>query len=182
MEIISVILLAIAVAMDAFAISICKGIKVKDKLNKNSAIVGLWFGSFQGVMPLIGYFFMDNVGKYVESIKVYIIFLLLLYIGVAMILEARKEEDLDASLDFKTMLLLSIATSLDALSVGMTISLLNINIFFAVSVIALITFLFSFFGVKIGSKFGNKYKTKAEVVGGIILILIGLKILLQYLF
>ena len=181
MDIFEIVILAIAVAMDAFAVAICKGITIKTNLNKNSIIVGTWFGLFQGIMPLIGFFIMDKVDHYIEGIKEYVIFALLLYIGIMMIVESRKKEEFDSSLKFKEMLLLSLATSLDALSIGVTLSLLETNIFIAVTIIAIITFLFGFMGVKIGNKFGDKYKSKAEIVGGIILILIGLKVLLEYL-
>ena len=180
MDIFEIVILAIAVAMDAFAVAICKGITIKTNLNKNSIIVGTWFGLFQGIMPLIGFFVMDKVDHYIEGIKEYVIFALLLYIGIMMIVESRKKEEFDSSLKFKEMLLLSLATSLDALSIGVTLSLLETNIFIAVTIIAIITFLFGFMGVKIGNKFGDKYKSKAEIVGGIILILIGLKVLLEY--
>jgi len=180
-DIFEIVILAIAVAMDAFAVAICKGITIKTNLNKNSIIVGTWFGLFQGIMPLIGFFIMDKVDHYIEGIKEYVIFALLLYIGIMMIVESRKKEEFDSSLKFKEMLLLSLATSLDALSIGVTLSLLETNIFIAVTIIAIITFLFGFMGVKIGNKFGDKYKSKAEIVGGIILILIGLKVLLEYL-
>ena len=181
MGILGIIVLSIGVAMDAFAVSICKGITIKNKVNKNAGIVGLWFGLFQGLMPLLGFFFMGIIDRYIQGIKEYIIFGLLAYVGVSMIVEAKKQEEFNDGVGFKEMLVLAIATSLDALSVGMTLELLEINIFIAVTVIAVITFLFSFFGVKIGNKFGNKYKTKAEIIGGIILIIIGLKILLEYL-
>jgi len=180
-DIFEIVILAIAVAMDAFAVAICKGITIKTNLNKNSIIVGTWFGLFQGIMPLIGFFIMDKVDHYIEGIKEYVIFALLLYIGIMMIVESRKKEEFDSSLKFKEMLLLYLATSLDALSIGVTLSLLETNIFIAVTIIAIITFLFGFMGVKIGNKFGDKYKSKAEIVGGIILILIGLKVLLEYL-
>lgn len=181
MDFVELILLAIGVAMDAFAVSICKGITIKKDLNKSSLIVGVYFGSFQGIMPLIGYFAMNLISNYLGGIKEYIIFGLLLYVGITMILEARKEEKFDDSLSFVNMLVLSLATSLDALSVGPSLSLLSINIFLCVFIIAIITFLFSFIGVKIGNKFGDKYKSKAEILGGIVLILIGIKVLLEYL-
>lgn len=181
MNFFGIIVLAMGVAMDAFAVSICKGITVEKELNKKASIVGAWFGFFQGLMPLIGFFFMDMVDHYLDGIKEYVIFGLLSYIGIAMIVEAFKKEEFNNSVGFKEMLILSIATSLDALSVGMTISLLKVNVFLAVITIALITFLFCFAGVKIGNKFGTKYKNKAEIAGGVILIIIGLKILLGHL-
>ena len=181
MDYLQLIVLAIGVAMDAFAVSICKGITIKKNINKSSLIVGSWFGSFQGVMPLIGYFVMSAISRYVDGIKEVIIFALLLYVGISMLIEANKEEKLDGSLSFTNMLVLSIATSLDALSIGMSLALLSINVFVCVLVIAIVTFTFSFFGVKIGNKFGVKYKKSAEITGGIVLILIGLKVMLQYL-
>ena len=181
MDYLQLIVLAIGVAMDAFAVSICKGITLKKDLNKSAFIVGSWFGSFQGIMPLVGFFIMSAISKYIEGIKEVVIFALLLYVGITMILEAKKEDKLDGSLTFINMLVLSIATSLDALSVGMSLSLLNINVFICVVIIAFITFMFSFLGVKIGNKFGTKYKAKAEIIGGIVLILIGFKVILQYL-
>ena len=180
MDCIQLILLAIGVAMDAFAVSICKGITIKKDINKSALIVGSYFGFFQGVMPLIGYYVMDAISSYIEGTKEFIVFGLLMYVGIMMILDSKKEEKLDGSLKVFTMLILSIATSLDALSVGMSLSLLSINVFICVIVIALITFGFSFVGVKIGNKFGDKYKTKAEILGGSVLILIGLKVILEY--
>ena len=129
MEIYGVVLLAIGVAMDAFAVSICKGITIKESLNKKSLIVGMWFGLFQGIMPLIGYFLIDSVAHHLDGVKSYVIFALLAYIGISMVVESFKKEDISDSLEFKEMLVLSIATSLDALSVGMTISLLEINVY-----------------------------------------------------
>lgn len=182
MEILNVLLLSIAVAADAFAVALCKGVTIKNKINKNALIVGLWFGLFQGVMPLIGYLFMDNIEKYIMGIKDFIIFILLSYIGISMILESKKEEHFSESIGFKEMLGLSIATSLDALSIGATLSIYKTSAYVIVALIAIVTFLFSFMAVRIGNKFGDKYKTKAEIIGGVILILIGLKVLIEYLF
>lgn len=181
MEIISVFLLSIAVAADAFAVALCKGVTIKNKINKNALVVGLWFGLFQGTMSLIGYCFMDNIERYIMGIKDFIIFALLVYIGVSMILESRKEEQFDDSVKFREMLGLSIATSLDALSIGATLSIYEMSVYIIVVLIGIVTFLFSFVAVIIGNKFGDKFKTKAEITGGIILILIGLKVLLEYL-
>lgn len=181
MDVLQLLLLAIGVAMDAFAVSICKGIMIKKDINKSALIVGSWFGTFQGLMPLIGYFIMSSISDYIQGVKELIIFALLLYVGIAMILESKKEDKLDGSLNFITMFILAIATSLDALSIGMSLSLLNIHIFICVLTIAIITFIFSFIGVKIGNKFGDKYKSKAELIGGIVLILIGVKVILEYL-
>lgn len=182
MEILSVLLLSIAVAADAFAVALCKGVTIKNKINNNAIIVGLWFGLFQGVMPLIGYLFMDNIEKYIVGIKEFIIFALLVYIGVSMIIESKKEEQFNCSVGFKEMLGLSVATSLDALSIGATLSIYKTSVYIIVILIAVITFLFSFMAVRIGNKFGNKYKNKAEIIGGVILILIGLKVLVGCMF
>lgn len=178
MGIYGVVLLALGVAMDAFAVSICKGITIKEKIMKKAFVVGIWFGAFQGIMPLVGYFLIDNVAYYIEDIKGYLIFTLLSYIGVVMIVESFKKEEINGFVKFKEMITLAFATSLDALSVGMTISLLKINIYMAVVIIAFITFLLCSLGVKIGSAFGEKFRSQAEIVGGVILIIIGLKVLL----
>lgn len=182
MEILEIILLAIAVASDAFAVALCKGVTIKKQVNKDAVVVGLWFGLFQGVMPLLGYLFMDNIEKYIAGVKDIIIFVLLVYIGISMILESKKEEHFNNSVAFKEMLGLSIATSLDALSIGATLSIYKASVYIIAILIALITFLFSFVAVKIGNKFGDKYKSKAEILGGIVLILIGCKVLIEYLF
>ncbi len=181
MGLFDIFMLAVAVATDAFAVSICKGTTIRENLKKKAITVASWFGVFQGIMPLIGFFLMDSVEKYLSGIKAYVIFGLLAYIGISMIVNSLKNEKIDSSLKFKEMLVLSLATSLDALSIGMTVSLLSVNVYLAVSIIPLITFMFCFFGVIIGSKFGEKYKNKAEIIGGIILIILGLKVLIGYL-
>ena len=181
MGLFDIFMLAVAVATDAFAVSICKGTTIRENLKKKAITVASWFGVFQGIMPLIGFFLMDSVEKYLSGIKAYVIFGLLAYIGISMIVNSLKNEKIDSSLKFKEMLVLSLATSLDALSIGMTVSLLSVNVYLAVSIITLITFMFCFFGVIIGSKFGEKYKNKAEIIGGIILIILGLKVLIGYL-
>ena len=178
------IITAIALSMDAFAVSICKGLAMKKVSFKEMAIVGLWFGGFQALMPLIGYFLGSAFEKYIISFDHWIAFTLLALIGIMMIKEScsKEEEKTDASLCFKTMLLMAIATSIDALAVGVSYGILpNVNIWVAISSIGIITFLFCVLGVKIGNIFGAKYKSKAELIGGIILILIGLKILLEHL-
>ena len=182
MGLFDVFMLAIAVAMDAFAVSICKGTTIRENLKKKSFIVASWFGAFQGIMPLIGFFLMDSIEQYLNGIKEYVIFGLLAFIGISMIINSLKNEKIDSSLKFKEMIILSLATSLDALSIGMTISLLRVNVYLAVSIITIVTFMFCFLGVIIGSKFGEKYKNKAEIFGGVILIILGLKVLLGYLF
>lgn len=180
MGILDLFILAVGLSMDAFAVSICKGLSLKKIKPKHMVIAGLWFGGFQGLMPLIGYFlgsfFSDMITKYAH----WIAFLLLLFLGGSMIKEAYGNEDeLDASMSVGNMFLLAVATSIDALAVGVTFAFLQVHIIPAVSFIGVITFIFSALGVKIGSIFGTKYSRKAQLSGGIILILIGLKILLE---
>ena len=179
MGITELFVLAIGLSMDAFAVSICKGLSLGKISWKHMCIVGAWFSGFQALMPLTGYFlgsfFTDMVTKYSH----WIAFVLLAFIGVNMIRESKSEEKVDNSMTVKSMLLLAIATSIDALAVGVTFGFLEVNIIYAVLFIGTITFLCSAAGVKIGSLFGLKYKAKAEVCGGIILIVIGAKILLE---
>ena len=183
MSLFELFLVAVGLSMDAFAVSICKGLAMQKMNLKNAAIVGLWFGGFQAGMPLIGYFLGKQFETYITSIDHWIAFGLLFLIGLSMIREAlsKEEEKADASLDVKTMFLLAVATSIDALAVGVTFAFLQVRIVPAISFIGVITFLFSAAGVKIGNVFGVKYKAKAEIAGGIILIGMGLKILLEHL-
>ena len=150
---------------------------------KKAAIVGLWFGGFQAVMPAIGYILGAQFQEAIASIDHWIAFVLLALIGGNMIHEAldNDEEEADASLDVKTMFLLAVATSIDALAIGITFAFLKVNIIPPVCFIGIVTFIISFAGVKIGNVFGARYKNKAEIVGGVILILLGLKILLEHL-
>lgn len=183
MGIIELFILAVGLSMDAFAVSVCKGLAM-EKINlKKSVIVGAWFGGFQALMPLIGYFLGVQFKDYITSVDHWIAFVLLSLIGANMVKEAfsKKEEEEDASLNIKTMLLLAIATSIDALAVGVTFAFLDVNIFYAVCFIGITTFILSVVGVKIGNVFGVRYKSKAELAGGIILILLGVKILLEHL-
>ncbi len=182
MSLVSLFILSVGLAMDAFAVSICKGLAMKKYRITDSAIVGLWFGGFQALMPLIGYFLGSQFKDKITGFSHWIAFILLLFIGLNMIKEAlsKDEEKPDSSLSFKSMLLLAIATSIDALAVGISLAFLNVNIVFAVSCIGIVTFIISAFGLKIGSVFGTKYKSKAEIAGGIILIILGTKILLEH--
>lgn len=180
MNLAELFILAVGLSMDAFAVSICKGLSLGKIKVKHMCIAGLWFGGFQALMPLIGYFlgsfFTDMITKYAH----WIAFILLLILGANMIKEALgDEEKVDASMDVKNMFLLAIATSIDALAVGVTFAFLQVNIIPAVSFIGVVTFVCSAIGVKIGSIFGSKYQSKAEICGGVILILIGLKVLLD---
>ena len=185
MGVIELLLLSIGLAMDAFAVSVCKGISMKKMNWKKACIIGLWFGGFQALMPTIGYFLGSAFESLVTNIDHWIAFVLLGIIGGNMIKEAFcKEKDDEESSDdisFKTMLMLAIATSIDALAVGITFAFLNVNLFLAISMIGIITFAISIIGTKVGNKFGNKYEKKAELAGGVILILIGIKILLEHL-
>ena len=172
-------ILAVGLSMDAFAVSVCKGLSLGKIRAKHMCLAGIWFGGFQALMPLVGYFlgsfFADVITKYSH----WIAFALLAFLGAKMIKESFESEELDDNMGWKTMLVLAVATSIDASAVGVTFAFLDVNILFAVIVIGVTTFAFSAAGVKIGSVFGEKYKSKAEIAGGIILILIGLKILLD---
>lgn len=183
MGLIELFLIAVGLSMDAFAVSVCKGLAMPKCTFKKAAIVGLWFGGFQALMPAIGYVLGAQFQEAIASIDHWIAFVLLALIGGNMIHEAldNDEEEADASLDVKTMFLLAVATSIDALAIGITFAFLKVNIIPAVCFIGIVTFIISFAGVKIGNIFGARYKNKAEIVGGIILILLGLKILLEHL-
>lgn len=169
--------------MDAFAVAICKGLAMKKLSWKKALIIGLWFGGFQALMPTIGYLLGTRFESYVTAIDHWIAFVLLALIGANMVKESfsKEEESSNDAVDFKTMFLLAIATSIDALAVGVTYAFLQVRIVPAVSFIGVITFTLSIIGVKIGNVFGLKYKSKAELTGGIILIVMGIKILLEHL-
>lgn len=170
--------------MDAFAVSICKGLAMKKLSMKKALVIGLWFGGFQALMPTIGYLLGTRFESYVTGIDHWIAFVLLALIGANMIKEALSEEDEEAddSIGVKIMFLLAVATSIDALAVGVTYAFLQVRIIPAVTFIGVTTFVLSIAGVKIGNVFGLKYKAKAEIAGGVILILMGLKILVEHLF
>ena len=183
MGLIEVSIIGLGLSMDAFAVSICKGLSMNKLNKKNVLIIALYFGIFQAIMPLIGYALGSSFQNALEAIDHWIAFLLLASIGGSMIKESifPSETAINTNTDFKTMLLLAVATSIDALAIGITFALLNIHIFTSITIIGIITFIISFLGVKIGNKFGDKFCGKAELIGGIILILIGLKILLEHL-
>lgn len=183
MGIIELVLIAVGLAMDAFAVSICKGLSMKKMDWKKAGIIGVYFGIFQGGMPLVGYLLGVGFQEKIQAVDHWIAFALLAFIGGNMIKEAlsKDEEDCNDSVDFKTMIVLAIATSIDALAVGVTFAFLKVNIILAVLLIGIITFIISMVGVKIGNVFGDKYEKKAEFAGGLILILLGLKILLEHL-
>ncbi len=177
---------AVGLSMDAFAVAICKGLSVKKAKINHMLITGLYFGFFQAAMPLIGYFVGKQFSQYIERFDHWIAFVMLGLIGANMIREALSkddnEEECNTSFGFKAMFPMAIATSIDALAIGVTYALLpDVKIIPAVLFIGITTFLFSFAGVKIGNVFGARFKSKAEIAGGIILILIGVKILLEHL-
>lgn len=187
MNLFEIILLSIGLAMDAFAVAICKGLESKKATVKNMAIVGAWFGIFQGAMPVIGYLLGTIFAGFISSIAPYVSFAILLLIGINMIKESFEKEGCECcggitNLTFKVMFVLAIATSIDALAVGVTFALTEVNVILACSLIAIITFIISGIGYKIGNIFGSKYKNKAEFIGGLILIGIGLKILIEGVF
>lgn len=182
MGIIELFSIAIGLSMDAFAVSVCKGLSMNKMSWKNAVIVGLYFGGFQALMPLLGYLLGTQFEFFISNVDHWVAFALLSLIGLHMIKESREaNEECDPSLDIKTMLTLSIATSIDALVIGMTFAFLRVNILPAIALIGITTFILSVIGVKIGNTFGNKYKSKAEFAGGVVLILIGIKILLEHL-
>ena len=188
MGITEILFLAVGLSMDAFAVSICKGLAMKKATLKEGAICGTWFGGFQALMPLIGFFLGTLFAKAIEAIDHWVAFLLLAFIGISMLREAfSKDKDCDcgcgqADLSFKTMFVMAVATSIDALAVGISLAMAgNVNIFLAVALIGIITFAMSCLGVKIGNLFGSRFEKKALAAGGIILLLLGSKILLEHL-
>lgn len=180
MSLVELFLVAVGLSMDAFAVSVCKGLSLGRIKWKHMCIAGLWFGGFQALMPAIGYFFGSFFTGAINKYAHWIAFVLLALIGGNMVKESfGEEEEVDASMTAKSMLLLAIATSIDALAVGVSFAFMEVNIVWAVLFIGMVTFILSAVGVKIGSIFGTKYKSKAELAGGIVLIVIGLKILLE---
>lgn len=183
MSITEIILIGIGLAMDAFAVSVCKGLSMR-KLNlKKGLIISTYFGLFQGLMPTIGYILGTSFEKIIIKIDHWIVFALLLLLGINMLKEAlsQNSESNNDKVDFKTMIVLALATSIDALAIGITFAFLRVKIISSALIITTITFVLSFIGVTIGNKFGNKYEKKAQVIGGLILILMGIKILLEHL-
>ena len=183
MSLAELFLIAVGLSMDAFAVSVCKGLSMPKLNKKHAVIIGLYFGGFQALMPLIGYFLGSHFKDAITSFDHWIAFILLVIIGGNMVKESREkdEDELDASIDVKTMLVLAIATSIDALAVGVTFAFLQVQIVPAVSFIGVTTFCLSVIGVAVGHYFGMKYKSRAELAGGIILILMGCKILIEHL-
>ena len=183
MSLIELFLIAVGLSMDAFAVSICKGLSVRKAEIKHSLIVGAYFGGFQALMPAIGYVLGRQFESLITSVDHWIAFVLLGIIGGNMIREALKgeQEELDDSFTFRTMLPLAIATSIDALAMGVTFAFLQVQIVPAVLFIGVITFVLSAIGLKMGNVFGAKYKSRAELFGGVVLVLMGIKILLEHL-
>lgn len=183
MSLLEIIFIGVGLAMDAFAVSVCKGLSMKKMNWKNAIIIALYFGVFQALMPVVGYFLGSTMSGFVEKVDHWIAFVLLAIIGGNMIKESTDDEleKRNDKIDFKTMIILAIATSIDALAVGITFAFFKVNLPLAVTLIGAITFVLSILGVLIGNKFGDKLQNKAELTGGIILIIIGLKILLEHL-
>jgi len=175
------LLIAVSMSMDAFAVSICKGLSVRRIEPKHALSVGLWFGGFQGLMPVIGFALTSIFARHIESVSAFIAFGLLALIGGNMIREAldKDDEEIDDSFAVRTMLLLAIATSIDALAVGVTLKLQGANILIAAPLIAVITGVLSPVGLKVGNVFGAKYKSRAELAGGLVLVGLGVKFLLE---
>ncbi|MDY5648122.1 MAG: manganese efflux pump MntP family protein [Lachnospiraceae bacterium] len=176
-------ILAVGLSMDAFAVSVCKGLSMQKMNWRHALVIGLYFGGFQAGMPLIGYLLGMGFQSRIEAVDHWIAFLLLGFIGINMIRESRDtdEEHVDPSIGFRTMVVLAVATSIDALAVGVTFAFLQVAILPAVCFIGVVTFFLSAVGVKIGNVFGTRYKSRAELAGGIILVLMGIKILAEHL-
>lgn len=188
MGLLELIFLAVGLSMDAFAVSLCKGLSVKKATLKESAICGAWFGGFQAAMPLAGFYLGTLFANAIKNVDHWIAFVLLALIGVNMLKEAfskcdcEKEDQGSGDFSFKTMFVMAIATSIDALAVGISLAMAgNVNIYMAVALIGVITFTLSGVGVKIGNIFGSRYEKGAQIAGGVILILLGAKILLEHL-
>lgn len=175
-------ILAVGLAMDAFAVAICKGLSVQKLEKKHMVITGVYFGGFQAMMPAVGYLLGCQFESMIVSVDHWIAFLLLGVIGFNMIRESRNAaEELDASFGPRAMLPMAVATSIDALAVGVTLAFLQVKIVPAVAFIGAVTFLFSAAGVAIGKAFGSRFKSKAELAGGLVLVAMGTKILLEHL-
>ena len=183
MELFEIVVIGIGLAMDAFAVSVCKGLAMKKLDWKKVIIISLYFGIFQALMPVLGYCLGSTFSSFVQQVDHWIAFILLAIIGGNMIKDSTddEEEKRNDKVDVKTMVLLAIATSIDALAVGVTFAFFKVNLWLSISIIGIITFVLSVLGVIIGNKFGDKFQNRAELAGGIILIIIGLKILLEHL-
>ena len=184
MGIISIIFTSVGLGMDAFAVSICKGLSINKNVLRNSFIVGLYFGLFQGIMPLIGYVLGSGFTNIISDFDHYVIFILLFGIGFNMMRDGLSNDviNLNDLVTFKEMFPLAVATSVDALAVGITCAFLKVNIIKMILIISTITFIMTFIGVKIGNVVGIKYEKKAQIIGGLILIILSFKILIEHLF
>ena len=185
MSIIEIALIGVGLAMDAFAVSICKGLAMRRMNYKKAIIIAAFFGVFQALMPALGYVLGTTFANKIAAIDHWIAFMLLALIGANMIKEALSSDDdecQDDSLRLGDLIMLSIATSIDALAVGITFAFFNVSLLLSVSMIGIITFIICVIGVKVGNVFGEKYKSKAELAGGLILIVMGAKILIDHLF
>lgn len=185
MGVVELLLIAVGLSMDAFAVAVCKGLGMKCLQAKGTVIIALFFGGFQAIMPLLGWILGSRFQHYIVSIDHWLAFLLLCYIGGKMIYETVKDTQREVVIpfrvDLKELFMLAVATSLDALAVGITFAFLNVNIISSVAIIGSITFLLSVIGVILGNKFGSLFENKAEILGGVILIFIGIKILFEHL-
>ena len=181
MSLFEIFLIGIGLSMDAFAVAICKGLSFDKMSWKKALIPGIYFGLFQGLMPVIGYFLGSGFKNAIEKYDHWIAFALLVIIGVNMIRESREEAEGDSNMSFTAMIPLAIATSIDALAVGVSFAMVGVNIWLAAIMIACTTLIIATLGFKVGNMFGAKYKSKAEVFGGVILILIGIKILIEHM-
>ena len=184
-----IFLLGVGLAMDAFAVSICKGLGMSKVNGKQCLVIGLFFGGFQALMPFLGWFLGSTFAEKIKAIDHWVAFILLGYIGIKMISDAIKEwkeetkiDEMDMPLDLKEMFLLAIATSIDALAVGVTFSFLEVAVAWACTIIGVVTFFISCGGVYVGNIFGERYKAKAQIIGGVILVVLGIRILLSHLF
>ena len=181
MDPITLLLISIGLAMDAFTVSICKGLAMRRPTFRQMLVIGIWFGGFQCLMPIIGFYIGSSFHSLIEDVDHWVAFALLLIIGANMIRESFNKEEADDSLAPWTMFVLAIATSIDALAVGFSLAMESVDILTSAAVIGIVTFLMCIVGTRVGSIFGDRYNSKAEIAGGIILILIGVKILLEHL-
>lgn len=184
MGIIELLLIAVGLAMDAFAVSVGKGLTLRNVTPRHGLLVGVWFGGFQALMPIIGYLLGTSFSSIVESVDHWIAFGLLMLIGLNMIRETLSgdEEGHSADFGFKHMLLMAIATSIDALAVGVSMAFLNVSIWVAALIIGVVTFIISAAGIYLGARFGSRIGTKAGIIGGVILIAIGIKIVIEHIY
>lgn len=186
MGFVELFLIGVGLSMDAFAVSICKGLGMKAINWRHAFVIALFFGGFQALMPLVGYLLAYNFASYVTAISHWIAFVLLLFIGAKMLLDALRDKEPDeveedeARLDLKELLMLAIATSIDALAMGVSFAFLGLDILSAIALIGLTTFVISFGGVAVGNQFGSRYEKPSTIIGGVVLILIGIKVVLEH--